>query len=412
MAGLFSDLKVLDIATYIAGPAATTMLSDFGADVIKIEVPGMGDPYRELFKIQPSPESSKNYMWQLTNRNKRSMTLNLKSPRGQEILRKLVGWADVLVVNYPPRVRERLKLTYEEVSAINPRMIYADITGYGNAGPDANEPGFDITAYWARTGLMDQTRNAGCPPAMPVFGMGDHATATTLYASILTGLYRREKTGQGCRVSSALVSVGTWAAATWVEGALVGAKFSGNVNRQHPPNALLNTYETADGRWFLLVAEPEARWAPLLKAIGHPEWATDERFSQEGRRMAHADVLTQQLQEVFATQSFDFWRAVLDQARIPLSLIQTIEENAHDPQLLANHFLVPIDDGSQTPNLTVDSPVYLEQEAKVRPRPAPDLGQHTHEILKELAYDEKAIEALRASGVIGVGDRPSLASKR
>ena len=399
MANLFSDLKVLDIATYIAGPGATTILSDFGAEVIKIEAPG-GDPYRVLFKIKPNPESSKNYMWQVTNRNKRSLTLNLKSPKAKDILHKLISWADVLVVNYPPHVRERLNLTYEEVSAINPRIIYADITGYGDAGPDANEPGFDITAYWARTGLMDATRDAGSPPALPVPGMGDQPTAMTLYASIVTGLYRREKTGQGCRVSTALVAVGTWGAAAWVQAALDGARFSGHVDRQHPPNALLNTYQTADGRWFLLVAEGEERWVPFLKAIGHPEWATDERFSEESRRLAHADELTHLLEEVFAAHSFDSWRAALDQARIPYSLMQTLEELAHDPQVLANHFLVPIADGSQTPTLTVDSPVYIEQETKVPPRVAPAPGQHTQEILKELAYDEKAIAALRADGTI------------
>ncbi len=160
------------------------------------------------------------------------------------------------------------------------------------------------------------------------------------------------------------------------------------------------TYETSDGRWFLLVAEGEERWAPFLKAIGHPEWATDERFSQESRRLAHADDLTHLLEEVFAAHSFDSWRSALDQVRIPYSLIQTIEELAHDPQLLANHFLVPIADGSQTPNLTVDSPVYIEQETKVRPRLAPAPGQHTQEILKELAYDEKAIAELRTDGTI------------
>ncbi len=399
MANLFSDLKVLDIATYIAGPGATTILSDFGAEVIKIEAPG-GDPYRNLFKIKPNPESPKNYMWQVTNRNKRSLTLNLKSPKAKDILHKLIGWADVLVVNYPPHVRERLNLTYEDVSAINPRIIYADITGYGDAGPDANEPGFDITAYWARTGLMDATRDAGSPPALPVPGMGDQPTAMTLYASIVTGLYRREKTGQGCRVSTALVAVGTWGAAAWVQAALEGARFSGHVDRQHPPNALLNTYQTSDGRWFLLVAEGEERWVPFLKAIGHPEWATDERFSEESRRLAHADELTHLLEEVFAAHSFASWRAALDQARIPLSLMQTIEELAHDPQVLANHFLVPIADGSPTPTLTVDSPVYIEQETKVPPRVAPAPGQHTQEILKELAYDEKAIAALRADGTI------------
>jgi crotonobetainyl-CoA:carnitine CoA-transferase CaiB-like acyl-CoA transferase len=140
MAGLFSDLKVLDTASFIAGPAATTMLSDFGADVIKVEPPGSGDPSRNLYRVPPNPASSSNYMWQSTNRNKRSIALNLKSSKGQEVLRKRVGWADVLVVNFPPPVRARLHVTYEEVSPINPRLIYADITGYGNSGPDADEP--------------------------------------------------------------------------------------------------------------------------------------------------------------------------------------------------------------------------------------------------------------------------------
>jgi formyl-CoA transferase len=399
MANLFSDLKVLDIATFIAGPGSTTILSDFGADVIKIEVPG-GDPYRNYFKEPPNPASSKNYTWQLTNRNKRSITLNLKSPRGQEILRKLVGWADVIVVNYPPRVRERLNLSYEHISAINPRAIYTDLTGYGERGPDANEPGFDITAYWARTGLMDVTRNAGCPPPLPVPGMGDQATGMTLYASILTGLYRREKTGQGCHVSSSLVAAGMWAAAPWVLAGLDGASFYGNTDRKHPFNALINTYETSDGRWFLLVVAGEEHWASFAKAVGHSEWVTDDRFKQERDRIAHANDLTPLLEEAFAAHPLDYWHTALDQARVPYGLTQTVEEFAHDPQLLANNYLVPIDDGSQTPNLTVDSPVYIEQEAKVRPRPAPELGQHTHEILKELAYSDKEIEELRASGVI------------
>lgn len=400
MANLFSDLKVLDIATFFAGPGATTILSDFGADVIKVETPGMGDPSRNLFRAPPSPVSATNYIWQQANRNKRGITLNLKSPKGQDILRRLIGWADVIVVNFLPPVRARLHVTYEEVAAINPRIIYADVTGYGNCGPDAAEPGFDITAYWARSGLMDVTRNAGCPPALPVPGIGDQATAMTLYASIVTGLYRREKTGQGCHVSAALIAEGAWAAAMWVQGALEGARLYDKSDRHHPPNPLLNTYQTSDERWFLLVAESEKWWQALAGAVGHPEWTTDERFSTPAQRIAHTGLLTHLLEEAFAAHSFNYWHTTLTRARIPFSLVQTIEELAQDPQLQANHFVVPIADGAETPHFTVDSPVHIEQEAKVRPRLAPDLGQHTHEILKELAYDDKAIEELRASGVI------------
>src|SRR4051794_19057687 len=168
--GIFSGLKVIDCASFIAGPAATTILSDFGADVVKVEPPGHGDPYRFLSQVPPNPPAAKNYMWRLTNRNKRSVALNLKSPQAGEVLQRLIRWADVFVTNYPPHVQQHLGVTYDEVSRANPQIIYADVTGYGEQGPEADKPGFDITAYWARSGLMEHTRNAGSPPALPIFG--------------------------------------------------------------------------------------------------------------------------------------------------------------------------------------------------------------------------------------------------
>src|SRR5258708_7659083 len=336
----------------------------------------------------------------LTEKNKRGITLNLKSPRGQDVLRKLIAWADVLVVNYPPPVRAKLHVTYEEVAPINPRLIYADVTGYGESGPDAAEPGFDITAYWARSGLMDATRNAGCPPALPVPGLGDQATATTLYASIVTGLYRREKTGQGCRVSAALVATGAWAAGIWLQAALDGAQFYPKIDRQHPPDPLVNTYQASDQRWFLLVAEEEKWWETLAGVVGHLEWVADERFSDTARRNAHTDVLTPLLEQAFAAHPFDYWREALAKVRIPFSLVQTVEELAHDPQLRANNFLVPIADGSATPHLTVDSPIRVEQETKAAPHVAPALGQHTVDVLKQLGYDEKTIQEMGADGTL------------
>jgi crotonobetainyl-CoA:carnitine CoA-transferase CaiB-like acyl-CoA transferase len=298
-------------------------------------------------------------------------------------------------------VRAKLHVTYEEVAPINPRLIYADVTGFGNSGPDAAEPGFDITAYWARSGLMDATRDAGCPPALPVPGLGDQATATTLYASIVTGLYRREKTGQGCRVSAALVAEGAWATGVWLQAALEGAHFYPTIDRRHPPDPLVNTYQTSDERWFLLVAEGEKWWEALAGAVGHPEWVADERFSGAARRIANSGVLTSLLEVAFAAHSFDYWHSALAQARIPFSLIQTVEELAHDPQLRANNYLVPIADGADPPHLTVDSPVHVEQEAKVQPTVAPTLGQHTTDILKQLGYDEAAIAAMGADGTVG-----------
>jgi crotonobetainyl-CoA:carnitine CoA-transferase CaiB-like acyl-CoA transferase len=165
---VFTGLKVVDLASFIAGPAATTVLSDFGADVIKVEPPGIGGPHRLYYKTPPNPVAHDNYAWHLTNRNKRGIALDLKSLRATEVVERLVKWADVLVVNFPHPVRKRLNLTYEVLAPLNPRLIYADITGYGDEGPEAELPGFDITAYWARSGLLAVTRDAGAPPTLPL----------------------------------------------------------------------------------------------------------------------------------------------------------------------------------------------------------------------------------------------------
>ena len=184
---IFSGLKVVDFASFIAGPSAAVILSDFGAEVIKVEPPS-GDLWRHGNEIPPQPQSKIPYQFHLANRNKRGMALDLKSPSSQPVLERLVKWADVLIVNTPHPARRRLKLEYEDVVQWNPRLIYADVTGFGEKGPDAALPGFDITAYWARSGLLSLTREAGEPPTWPVAGSGDNATAVGLYSAIVTAL--------------------------------------------------------------------------------------------------------------------------------------------------------------------------------------------------------------------------------
>jgi crotonobetainyl-CoA:carnitine CoA-transferase CaiB-like acyl-CoA transferase len=399
--GIFSGLKVIDCASFIAGPAATTILSDFGADVVKVEPPGIGDPYRFLYRLAPNPVSEKNYTWQLTNRNKRSLALNLKDPDAGKVLQELIKTADVFVTNFPPHVRKGLGLTYEDISRENPTIIYADITGYGEYGPESDKPGFDITAYWARTGLMEATRDSGSPPSLPVFGIGDHAAATTLYSAIVTGLYRREKTGKGCNVSTSLIAEGTWAAAAWVQAALDGAKFPGHIDRKNPPNALANTYQCSDKKWLLLALVQEAKdWPGLVKALALEETLKDSNYADSEHRKRNASALVQILEEAFSKKPLSYWRAALDENHVTFGIVQSVEELARDPQLLANEILRPIDDGSSTPSLTVDSPMKIHQEKKVNPRLAPRLGQHTVEILEALGYDAPAIEKLSKSGAI------------
>src|SRR5213080_2099533 len=266
---IFSGLKVVDLSSFVAGPGAAVILSDFGADVIKVEPP-KGELWRIANKIPPQPLAKDPYMWHLNNRNKRGIALDLKSPDAGKILERLVKWADVFVVNTPHPAREKLKLTYDDVAQWNPRLIYADVTGYGDNGPDANLPGFDITAYWSRSGLLSLTRDAGAPPTWPIAASGDHATAVGLFSAIVMGLYRRERTGKGSSVTTSLLAEGIWAAGVSIQGALSGAKLFGLHDRKNPPNPAMNVYKSADDHWFVLLVTPD-KLAALANAIGRAD---------------------------------------------------------------------------------------------------------------------------------------------
>ena len=254
------------MASFIAGPSAAVILSDFGADVIKVEPP-TGELWRIGHKIPPQPQAKDAYPWHLANRNKRGITLDLKSPSAQQVLERLVKWADVFIVNTPHPARKRLKLEYDDVVQWNPRLIYADVTGFGEKGPDADLPGFDITSYWARSGLLSMTRDAGAPPTWPVAGSGDNATAVGLYSAIVTALYRRERTGKGSYVTTSLLAEGVWSASVSIQAALCEAKFFGLHDRKNPANAALNVYRASDDTWFVLIVTPD-KLAAVAKAIG------------------------------------------------------------------------------------------------------------------------------------------------
>ena len=395
---IFSGLKVVDFASFIAGPGAAVILSDFGADVIKVEPP-TGDLQRILFKVPPQPRAKDNYPWHLDNRNKRGLAVDLKSPRAGEILERLVKWADVMIVNSPHPARKRLKLTYEDVAPWNPRLIYADLTGYGDKGPDADLPGFDITAYWARSGLLSLTRDAGAPPTLPLAGSGDHATAVAVYSAIVTGLYRRERTGKGCYVTTSLIASGVWASGIAVQGALCDAKFYPLHDRKNPPNPTFNVYQASDDHWFLLVTEPD-RWPALATGIGRPDLLTDPRFTDAAKQAANSAQLTAILDEVFSSQPMAHWREVFDQAHIPFGVVQAPGEVINDQQLLENDIIVPLEGAGGNLKSTISSPIQVHDVTKAPAKRAPEIGEHNEEVLKELGFGAADIDGLRASGAI------------
>ena len=402
---IFSGLKVVDMASFIAGPGAAVILSDFGADVIKVEPP-TGDTWRIGYKIPPQPRAHDNYPWQLNNRNKKGLSLDLKSPQSAEILERLVKWADVLIVNTPHPARKKLKLEYEDVAQWNPRLIYADLTGYGEKGPDAALPGFDITAYWARSGLLSLTRDAGAPPTLPPSGSGDHATAVTLFSAIVTALYRRERTGKGSYVTTSLLAAGVWSCGVFVQAALCDASFFPLHDRMKPPNATLNVYRASDDTWFLIVLTPDY-WPALAKGVGRPDLLTDERFADPAKRMANSGELTVILDGVFATQPMAHWQEVFDQAHLTYGVVRAPSEVVNDPQLRENDIVVPIEGAAGSLNFTISSPLQVHGVDKVRARRAPEIGEHNDEILGELGFNTQEIEGLHAAGALGKAAEPA-----
>jgi crotonobetainyl-CoA:carnitine CoA-transferase CaiB-like acyl-CoA transferase len=397
---IFTGLKVLDCGSFIAAPAAATVLSDFGAAVIKIEPPGTGDPYRQLSQLPGSPKSAYNYAWMLDSRNKRSIGLDLSKPEGQAVLRRLVVGADIFITNYPPGVRQRLGVSYETLAPLNERLIYASFTGYGEKGDEVNKPGFDVTAWWARSGLMDIVRTeADAFPVRPTPGMGDHPSAIALFAGIVMALYQRERTGKGVQVSSSLLANGLWSNGYLAQAALCGASFTARPPREQALNALTTYYRCRDGRWLILtILNEERQWPIFTKCLGREDLLTDPRFATKADRLARSHELVAILDEIFATRERSEWRTILDAHGVVFDVVATPEDIPTDPQLLANEILVPFDGDAM---LTINSPIFLEGAKKVKPRHPPSIGQHSDEVLREAGYDETAIQDLRACGAVG-----------
>jgi formyl-CoA transferase len=339
------------------------------------------------------------YPFQLSNRNKRGVALNLKAASAQQVLERLAKWADVFIVNTPHPARKKLKLEYDDVAQWNPRLIYADLTGFGEKGPDAALPGFDLTAYWARSGLLYMTRDAGAPPTWPVSGSGDNATAVAIYAAIATALYRRERTGKGSYVTTSLLATGVWSAGVFIQAALCGANFYGLHDRAHPANAALNVYRSSDGTWFVLVVTPD-KVPVVAKAIGREDVLKDPRFSDPAKLAQNRPQLTSMLDEIFSSQPMSHWYEVFNGAQITFGAVRGPQEVVNDPQLRANDIVVPLEGAGEKLTSTISSPIQVHGVSKVPARRAPGIGEHNDEVLKELGFTGDDIAGLRASGAV------------
>jgi crotonobetainyl-CoA:carnitine CoA-transferase CaiB-like acyl-CoA transferase len=402
-AGVLSGLRVVEMASFIFAPAAATMMSDFGAEVIKIEPPVVGDPYRYLYRLPPLPVADMNYCWLLEARNKKSVAIDLKTDAGREILLKLVRTADVFVTNYQPSVLDALRLSYAQLQPLNEKLIYAHATGYGEVGPAVEQPGFDMTAFWARSGLMDGVVAADSQPALSLAGMGDHPAAAALFGAIMLALYRRERTGQGTKVSSSLVANGVWANGCMLQAELCGGQKFVQQSRSAPFNVLVNHYVARDGKRFLLCClKPELDWPRLCQAVGREALSEDARFSTVAARRQHARELVVVLDACFAAKDLAEWTTIFDAFQVVYSPVPSPAEVVCDPQLTANEVFVAFDDPRLEPLRTINSPIFVAGEPKRRPQAPPTLGQHTREVLGSLSYSQETIERLATEKVIQV----------
>ena len=393
-------LRVLDLASFIAGPIATTVLGDYGAEVIKIEPPGEGDPQRKLGQAHSIPQHPVNFCWHLVNRNKRAIVLDLKQEGGRAAFDRLVATADVMVVNFPLKVRERLRMRYADVAPLNPRLIYASMTGYGEEGPDAEQPGFDSTAFFARSGLLDALTYEGGPPAFSLPAQGDQMAGMNLFAAISMALLHRERTGEGSEVSTSLHAGGLWSNAMLAQGALLGAFVAPRPPRTTPRSALANQYRTSDGRWIqLTIVREDKLWPELCQAIERTDLLHEARFQTTERRRAHATELAAILDPIFAARPWPEWKTRLRKHEITFGLLGVLRDVPHDEQAVANGAVVQ--SGVAEMPRTLSAPIRLSFAATPNvPGPAPEHGQHTDEILAELGYTTGEIARLREKGAV------------
>ena len=395
MAKPLEGIKVLDLTRVLAGPFCTMVLQDLGAQVTKVEMPDIGDDSRHF---GPFKEGRSLYFVSI-NRGKRSMTLNLKSDSGRDVLRRMVKESDVLVENFRPGVMEKLGLGWEELHTLNPRLIYAASSGYGHTGPDSRKPAYDILAQ-AEGGIMSITGWPGGAPVRVGCSMGDITAALFTANGILAALYQRESTGEGQKIDVAMLDCQV----AILENALARYQVTGTpplpLGNRHPTITPFQAYRASDD--YLVVAMGnDSLWRAFCTAVERTDLADDERFATNHGRTENLDALNAILEPLFASRTVDEWNELLDAAKIPHSRINTIDKVMEHPQVLARNMVVEVDDPVAGRVKIAGNPIKMSSfpDETSRPR-VPELGEHTDEVLASLGFTTTEIAALKAQGAV------------
>jgi len=400
---LFEGIKVVEVASMFMAPTAATILADYGADVIKVESPE-GDNLRVLSTFKGMPESEVQYCYEMVNRNKQGIVLNLKQPAAIKALRELIEQADIFITNYRPKAQQRLKITYDDVKEINPRLIYAYGSGYGETGPDVDQPGYDMICYWTRSGLESGLFPidgwlGSWPPAM-----GDNPTGLALLSSILGALYRREKTGVGGKVSTNLLANGAWSNSCMIQAQLSGAEFQERRPRAQAYNYTGLHYRAKDNLIIrMCIVEHEKDWPKFCGAMESMELTEDPRFITLQDRAENMETLIKIFDDKFNEQERPYWLARLIEFDVPHSGVSTYEDVANDAQMEAIGVFEEFDHPKHGRMRTVNNPLTIEGEKTSIRMAAPELGQHTVEVLKDLGYDDTTINGMLEEGAATQG---------
>ena len=395
MAAPLAGVRVVELASFVAAPAAGALLADLGAEVVKVEIPE-GELYRHsrprLLGIKSDfPEAAH---FQMDNRGKRSLALDLTRPAARDAVGRLVDHADVFLTNMLGHRLERYGLDAATLRARRPELICAALSGYGPQGPDASRPAFDYAAYWARTGFMDLMHEPDAPPAYQRPGIGDHAAALALVSGILAALRVRDRTGVGQTVDVSLMHIGFYVLGNDAAQTLATGVTPPRHDRRAPRNPLWNQYRTRDDRWlFLVMIESDRYWAPFCRAIGRTDLLADERFASAVARYKSSAELVAILDEVFAARTLPDWQRDLADQPIIWAPVWTLAEAIHDPQARAAGIFTPVDHPTAGRYETVAPPIRLSGHAMQGERPAPALGVDAVAVLREAGLDDDAIAA-------------------
>lgn len=400
MPGPLEGIRVVELGFWVAGPAAAGILADWGAEVIKIEPP-TGDPMRGLFTHAAGVDVPINPPFELDNRGKRSITLDLRQDEGRAVAHALLARADVFVSNLRTPALAAVGLDFPTVQALNPRLVYCHLTGYGTAGPDRDRPAYDVGAWWARAGVAMALTPRGGEPPQQRGGMGDHTTAITAVSAICAALVARQRSGGGQLVSTSLLRTGVYILGWDVNTRLRLGRLESPYDRCHVPNPLVNCYRAGDDKWFwLLGLQADRHWPDLVRALDRAELRDDPRFKDIRVRREHAEACVATLDAVFATRPLAQWIAAFDAAGMWWAPVQTVAEMLDDPQARASGAIThgAVADGEAE---MVASPAEFFGTPGAPAAMAPELGQHTEDVLLELGYDWEQIGRLRDQGTLG-----------